>query len=251
VTAAPGGDWSIERRAETARVLHQPWPERAALENRVVGLCAVLGPRAIVLGSTQDADVVDAHRVARHGVDVVRRSSGGGAVVVAPAAQVWLEVWLPRHDPLWDDDVIASSWWLGETWARGLEGLGVPNLLVHRGRATRTDWSDMVCFAGVGPGEVTSGAAKVVGIAQRRTRAGARFASLALLSWDPASVLSLLAPGAHRAPPADDVSGGTAASSGLDEVAVGVRRLFPPPLCDLEDGALVGAVEDALLSALP
>ncbi len=33
------------------------------------------------------------------------------------------------------------------------------------------DWSDVVCFAGVGPGEVTAGTAKVVGIAQRRTRA--------------------------------------------------------------------------------
>lgn len=251
MTAAPGGDWLIERRAETARILHQPWPDPAALEHRVVGVCAVVGPRAIVLGSTQDADIVDAHRVARDGVDVVRRSSGGGAVVVAPAAQVWLEVWLPRHDPLWDDDVIASSWWLGETWARGLEGLGASNLLVHRGRSTRTEWSDIVCFAGLGPGEVTWGTAKVVGIAQRRTRHGARFGSLALVSWDPASLLSLLALGARRAPPADDGSGGTGASYALDEVATGIRRLLPPPLCDLDDGSVVSAVEDALLSALP
>jgi lipoate---protein ligase len=243
VTAAPGGDWVIERRTETARVLHEPWPGRALLENRVVGLCAVVGSRAIVLGSTQDADRVDAHRVARDGVDVVRRSSGGGAVVVAPAAQVWLEVWLPRPDPLWDDDVIASSWWLGETWARALDGLGVSNLRVHRGRATRTGWSDMVCFAGVGPGEVTAGTAKVVGIAQRRTRRGARFGSLAFVSWDPASVVSLLA--------LDDAAGVTGASSALDDVAVGVRRLLPPPLCDIDDGAVISAVEDALLSALP
>ena len=239
MSGAPGRDWSIERRAETARILHQLWPVPAVLESRVVGLCTVVGPRAIVLGSTQDPDVVDAPRVARDGVDVVRRSSGGGAVVVAPAAQVWLEVWLPRHDPLWDDDVIASSWWLGETWVRALERLGASNLLVHRGRATRTEWSDDVCFAGVGPGEVTSGPAKVVGIAQRRTRHGARFGSLAFLSWDPEAVVGLLAPGAHQA------------TTALDDVASGIRRLLPPPLGDLDDSAVVSAVEDALLSALP
>ncbi len=243
MTAASGGDWVIERRTETARILHQPWPERAMVEHRVVGLCAVAGPRAIVLGSTQNADVVDAHRVARDGVDVVRRSSGGGAVVLAPSAQVWLEAWLPRHDPLWEDDVIVSSGWLGETWARALEALGASNLRVHRGRATRTEWSDMVCFAGVGPGEVTLGTAKVVGIAQRRTRHGARFGALALVTWDPASVLSLLA--------LHDASGLTGASYALDDLAIGVRRLLPPPLGDLDDGAVISAVEDALLSALP
>ena len=56
----------------------------------------------------------------------------------------------PAADPLWDDDVISSAWWLGETWALALEGLGAPSVAVHRGRVTRADWSDLVCFAGVG-----------------------------------------------------------------------------------------------------
>ncbi len=103
------------------------------------------------------------------GVDVVRRRSGGGAVLVGAGEQVWVEVWIPRDDPLWDDDVIRSSWWLGETWKRALEELGAPGLLVHRRRSTGRDWSDLVCFAGIGPGEVMAGTAKVVGVAQRRT----------------------------------------------------------------------------------
>ena len=64
---------------------------------------------------------------------------------------------------------------------------------VHRSRAVRNDWSDVVCFAGVGPGEVTAGTAKVAGVAQRRTREGARLHSMAPLSWDPAALLELLA----------------------------------------------------------
>ena len=38
-----------------------------------------------------------------------------------------------------------------------------------------TGWCPLVCFAGVGPGEVLAGGRKLVGISQRRTRAGARF----------------------------------------------------------------------------
>jgi hypothetical protein len=51
----------------------------------------------------------------------------------------------------------------------------------------RTEWSDRVCFAGIGPGEVLDAAGrKVVGISQRRTRGSARFQCAALGRWDPA-----------------------------------------------------------------
>jgi lipoate-protein ligase A len=45
-------------------------------------------------------------------------------------------------------------------------------------------WSRSVCFAGLGPGEVTVGGRKVVGISQRRRRDGALFQCAALLAWD-------------------------------------------------------------------
>jgi lipoate-protein ligase A len=241
VTAASGGGWSVERRTDTARVVHGPWPAPGQRRHRTVGLCTVVGARALVLGSTQDENVVDTARVAGSGVEVVRRASGGGAVLVGPDAQVWLEVWLPRHDPLWDDDVLRSSWWLGEAWARALDGLGAPGLVVHHGRATRTPWSDLVCFAGLGPGEVTSGTAKVVGVAQRRTRAGARLHSMALLSWEPDSVLTLLA--------LDDEQARDARRA-LDDVATGIRAVVGP-LRDADGKVVIAAVEEAVLAALP
>ena len=245
MTAAPGAGWSIERRVDTARALHEPWPPPGQGSRRVVGLCTVVGPRAVVLGSTQGIDVVDAAGAARHGTDVVRRSSGGGAVLVGPGAQVWVDVWVPRTDPLWDDDVIVSSWWLGEAWVRGLERLGASGLLVHRARATRTDWSDVVCFAGVGPGEVTSPTAKVVGIAQRRTRAGARLHSMALVSWSPSALLELLSLDARRPP---DVGRGDDA---LDDAATDLGHILPTPWPHRDAALIIGAVEDALVSVLP
>jgi lipoate-protein ligase A len=239
VSPAGLGGWSVERRAGSARILHGPWPARADLGGRVVALCSVTGPGAVVLGSTQAAGVVDRERAERRGVDVVRRSSGGGAVLVGLDAQVWLDAWLPRDDPLFEDDVVRSSWWLGETWARALEELGSAPLVVHRGRATRTDWSGVLCFAGLGPGEVTLGTKKVVGIAQRRTRHGARFHSMALRCWEPAALVELMAspvPGATRS--LDDVA------AGLDDVLSATRH-------DIGERRVVAAVEGALLRALP
>jgi lipoate-protein ligase A len=238
VSAAPDGHWSIERRTDTARALHAPWPAPDERGRRVVGLCRLVGPMALVLGSTQDGAAVDTAGANRQGVEVVRRSSGGGAVLVAPDAQVWLDVWLPRHDALWDVDILRSSWWLGETWTRALESLGARELFVHHGRTQRSELSDVVCFSGLGPGEVTARRAKLVGVSQRRSREGARWHSMAVLSWEPSQLLALLALDSSHA-------GGP-----LDDVATGVRAVVQS-LRDVDGDVAITAVEDALLAALP
>jgi hypothetical protein len=55
----------------------------------------------------------------------------------------------------------------------------------------------LVCFAGIGAGEVLVGGAKVVGISQRRDRRGSRFQCVAHRSWDPVDTLSVLGPAAE------------------------------------------------------
>ena len=136
---------------------------------------------ALVLGSTQP--MIDAHDV-----EVVRRRSGGGAVFVEPGGTLWVDVVVPRGDELWDDDVGRSTYWLGDVWAHAV-GAGAR---VHRGAMVRTPWSDRVCFAGLGPGEVTIDGAKVVGISQRRTRASARFQCAVYERWNPEPLRELL-----------------------------------------------------------
>lgn len=124
----------------------------------------------MALGSTQQEAVVDHDAARRAGTEVVRRRSGGGAVHLVPGAVTWVDVVIPATDPRWEADLGRSFAWLGAAWAEVLVGLGVEHVAVHEGPMRRTAWSDLVCFAGLGPGEVTVAGRKAVGLSQRRTR---------------------------------------------------------------------------------
>jgi lipoate-protein ligase A len=204
--------WRVERRAGPAGELHA----RALDEGgRLVELLDVSRP-ALVLGSRQSPDEVDAGAAAAAGVDVVRRRSGGGGVLLVPGGQAWIDVTIDRADPLWHDDVAVAFEWLGEAWTAALAGFGLtPSARV--GRLLESTWSRQVCFAGLGPGEVTVGGRKVVGISQRRTRAGARFQCVVHRRWDPAPLLGLLAlDAAARSAAGHELAG---AAAGLDRPA--------------------------------
>jgi lipoate-protein ligase A len=151
----------------------------------------------LVLGSTQRATDVDDAAAVLADVDVVRRRSGGGAVLLTPGDVLWIDVVVPAGDPLWRDDVGVAFEWLGEVWVHALNAVGVGGAAVHRGALVRTEWSDRVCFAGLGPGEVTLYGAKTIGISQRRTRYASRFQCAALLRWDVAALAPLLRLDAH------------------------------------------------------
>lgn len=151
---------------------------------------------ALVLGSAQPDGVADAAALERGGVALVRRHSGGGAVLVQPGALTWVDVILPAGDPLWATDVGRSFHWLGATWARALGAHGV-DADVHREALEVGKWGRLVCFAGRGPGEVVTrcGGPKLVGLSQRRTRVAARFQCAVLHRWEPAALVELLAMG--------------------------------------------------------
>lgn len=156
---------------------------------------------ALVLGSTQSAGDADPDRAARDGYDIVRRRSGGGAVWLAPGAQLWVDVWVPAGDRLWDDDVSRAAVPVGQAWRAALESLGLGvGLWVHEGGVVARPWSDLVCFAGVGPGEVLDDTGrKWVGISQRRTRSWIRLQTMAHRVWDPAAAASALGHAADEA----------------------------------------------------
>lgn len=127
---------------------------------------------AIVLGSRQTPDLVDADACRAAGLEIVRRRSGGGAVLLRPDAIVWVDAVLPHGTA--PDDVRGSMVWIGERWADVLAPSVAGRLEVHDGGMVCTPWSDLVCFAGVGPGEVLVDGRKFVGLSQRRTRHGIR-----------------------------------------------------------------------------
>jgi lipoate---protein ligase len=195
---------------------------------------AVTGP-TLVLGSTQPTDVVDADAMGAAGVELARRRGGGGVVYLGPGEQLWLDVWIPRDDPLWVHDVSAAAEWVGAWWTSALAGTGQDGYDVHRGRSDPGDVGDLVCFAGRGPGEVFAGTRKVVGLSQWRAREGALFSSCAYVRWDPTPMLALLNVHEVRRP-------GLARQ--LEHLAVGLVELAPP-LADVE------GVRARLLESLP
>jgi lipoate-protein ligase A len=230
----PGGDWQIEHGQGPAHELHRG---SAALVGAAPGgavarqarVMSVDGP-AVVLGSGQPDSDVDAGAAAAAGIEIVRRRSGGGSVLVAPGGLLWVDLVIPAGDPLWNADVGRASWWVGSSWASALESVIGAQPDVWRGAMRRSPWSALVCFAGLGPGEVCIDGQKVVGVSQRRTRAAALFQTAALLQWDPAALLAVLR--------LDDEAR-TRARSDLAAVARGVGSGSAGPLLD------------AFLAALP
>jgi lipoate-protein ligase A len=231
------GGWTIERVEGPPGDLHTE-PLRAPVTRRV--RWSHPDHVALVVGRAQRFTPPGDSTVA-----VVRRASGGGAVLVGPGLQVWADVAIPAGDPLWDVDVGRAAWWVGSAWVSALVAVGVPaaSLTVHRGAMERTPWSDRVCFAGRADGEVlvsrsesAAGAAvsKVVGIAQRRTRQGALFQCAAMVAWEPMPLLRALGvPSAEAA----------LAAIELADVATGLDKLLP--------GIDAATLEAAFEAALP
>jgi lipoate---protein ligase len=186
----PATGWEVRRTRADAAALHAlPLPDDPG---RAVWVLEATAP-ALVLGSTQTVDLVDSDSARARGVEVARRRSGGGVVLVDPATTAWVDLIVPAGDPLWDDDVGRAAHWVGRAWQAALADLGVAPTVVHEGALACGPLGRLVCFATVGAGEVTTpDRHKVVGVSQRRTRAAARFQCAAYTRWEPHQLVDLL-----------------------------------------------------------
>jgi lipoate-protein ligase A len=148
---------------------------------------------AIVLGSTQEHSLLNEAACLSHDVEIVKRRSGGGLVLLSADSTLWVDVEIPSDHSLWLNDVGSSSLWLGQVFVEVLTALGQENLELHRGALMKRTWSSLICFAGKGPGEVfAADGSKIVGISQRRTRDWARFQCAVSLKWRPELLRELL-----------------------------------------------------------
>lgn len=217
-----GEGWALFRQEGPAAELHDA--SAATLNEtpvrRTARILTAAAP-ALVLGSHQDGSQFDRDAMASAGVAMARRRSGGSAVLVGPGRVVWADFVIGADDPLWDDDVGRAARWVGELWA-SVVGSGAE---VWPGPMRRNEWSPVVCFAGLAPGEVTVGGRKVVGVGQRRTPRAALFQTAAVVEWRPEEYLRLL-----RAPPAPardlEVAAAGLGDGGRLEAAL-VERLMP------------------------
>lgn len=137
--------------------------------------------RALVLGSHQpEPESLDPGVTTN---EVVRRRSGGGAVLMVPDEMLWID--LLARPGVFAEDVHNSMIQAGSVWLTALvqcatndDRGALGDLAVYEGRLRSGGWGELVCFAGLGPGEVTSSSSesssKLVGLSQRRTRVGVR-----------------------------------------------------------------------------
>lgn len=184
---------------------------------------------ALVLGRGQHLNLDAA------AIPVVQRYSGGGAVLM-DSGLLSLDVVLPAGHPLLDGDLGSVFERVGGAWAQALQALGVPDVTVHHAAATarrsgtpRERLLAAICYATLGRGEVAAGGRKIVGLAQRRRRAGALVQCGLLRRWEPAVLLQAF--------------GGDAADDQVARAAVGLDELLTHPASEDD---IMAMVEQAL-----
>jgi lipoate-protein ligase A len=146
-------------------------------------------PATVSLGYAQPlGDTVDRARCRAMGVGLVRRPTGGSAILhEPPEREVTYSVVAREGDFAGADDVLETYRVLGQGLAVGLGRLGVAADLVPFARG-RSDGSPAFCFRRAGAYEIAVGGRKLVGSAQRRQRGSFLQHGSVLLGADPARI---------------------------------------------------------------
>jgi lipoate-protein ligase A len=183
-------------------------------------------PPTVSLGYGQPLDGgVDLAAAARMGLGVVRRPTGGSAILhEGPDLELTYSVTARAGDFEGADDLLATYRWIGRALEAGLSALGAPVAMVS---AQPSDPRSMpaFCFARTGSYELEAGGLKVVGSAQRRQGAGFLQHGAVMLGADPAR-LARVFPGAR-----DPLAGMTTL-----EAVLGRRPSFDETQAALADG---------------
>lgn len=144
-------------------------------------------PPTLSLGYGQPLDGrVDLAAAAQLGLGVVRRPTGGSAILhEGPDLELTYSVTAAAGDFEGADDLLATYQWIGRALEAGLNALGAPVAMVS---VQPSDPRSMpaFCFARTGSYELEAGGRKVVGSAQRRQAAGFLQHGAVMLGADPA-----------------------------------------------------------------
>jgi lipoate-protein ligase A len=126
-------------------------------------------PPALSLGYGQSiAGEIDVHRCASLGIDVVRRSTGGRAVL--HDHEITYSVVIRADDPRVASGLLASYLTISHAMVRGLSYLDITAELLplRRGALLPSGQASPVCFATLSSYEVAVAGRKIIGSAQRR-----------------------------------------------------------------------------------
>jgi len=128
-------------------------------------------PYAISLGYHQKADIIDQGKCRQRGIHVVRRPTGGRAVL--HAQELTYAVIIPSHHPLYRSNVIQSYHLLVQALVQALRYLGVEVDLASTEHNPHTPYNlSPACFTSFARYEILWHGRKLVGSAQKRLPGG-------------------------------------------------------------------------------
>jgi lipoate-protein ligase A len=142
-------------------------------------------PPALSLGYAQSlAHEIDLGQCASLGIDVVRRPTGGQAVL--HDHEVTYSVVISGDEARASAGVLAAYLTISQAMIRGLSYLGITAELLplRRGTLLPSDHVSPVCFATPSSYEVAVGGRKIIGSAQRRAHGAIMQHGSIPLSWD-------------------------------------------------------------------
>jgi lipoate-protein ligase A len=145
---------------------------RAVAAGRVPPTLRLYGwePACLSLGRTQRAADVDLDAVWAAGFGLVRRPTGGKAILHVD--ELTYSVTAPETEPRVAGSIVESYRRLSAGLARGLERLGMEELVADQRVQNRRAGGGPVCFEVPSDYEITAGGRKLVGSAQMRARGG-------------------------------------------------------------------------------
>lgn len=147
-------------------------------------------PPCLSLGYAQPFSDVDEDRLAERGWEVVRRPTGGRAILHTD--ELTYSVIGPNHEPRLAGEILSSYRRLSEAILAALESLSVPVAAQPRDKKSDPPPTDPVCFEVPSTYEITVGGKKLVGSAQARRKGGVLQHGTLPLSGDLARITEAL-----------------------------------------------------------
>ncbi len=192
------GDWVIWNSTGDANSFHHYQPEQVGHE---IWTRSLSRP-ALVLGSTQSEAVLNSSLrnadLGEQELEICKRRSGGGLVYLDVDHDVWIDVLIPVTSPLWHHDLAKAFHWLGDIWAAVLAEF-ITDAVISSHRGPSQGSGQLLCFAGLGHGEVSVDGYKVVGLSQRRTRSWTRLQCAVIQRWPAEQLTRMLTDPQHSA----------------------------------------------------
>lgn len=185
-------------------------------------------PPAVSLGRFQDAErSVNTEACRRHGIDIVRRITGGRAVLHRD--ELTYSIIARSDSDLFPNDVLGTYKVIAAGLLAGLRGLGIPAEMVSRsGRhaeRVKSGTQDPACFSSPSWYEILVQGRKIVGSAQRRVGGAFLQHGSILIRYD-APLEAEVIPGGGMQDAVTCVSTALGRDIGIEEVSKAFREGF-------------------------